>query len=162
MVKEVFSFIYEAPTSNKLFSKPKNFNDIPVLSNLVSGINIQKKDGNVKTCDDAFSEYLISFMNKTNRKYFSLMLKFILLFRECYDISKNKDKKEEEKKAVTNSLSPQELPDLCNEFFAFLEQNEFFGITENAEENEIVEIILHFCTWLFKSGYTSSKLSLAS
>lgn len=31
---------------------------------------IFKKDGNVKTCDDAFSEYLISFMNKTNRKYF--------------------------------------------------------------------------------------------
>jgi len=125
---------------------------------LVSG----NKAENIKTCDDAFSEYLISFRDKTNRKYFSLMLKLILLFRECYDICKNKDKKEEEKQAVTNSLVPQELPDLCNEFFAFLEQNGFFGITEVGEENEIVEIILHFCTWLFKRGYTSSKLSLAS
>ena len=116
----------------------------------------------MKTCDDAFSEYLISFMNKTNRKYFSLMIKIILLLRECYDLSKNKDKNEEEKQAVTNSLPPQDLPDLCNEFFAFLEENEFFGINENGEGNEIVEIILHFCTWLFKSGYTSSKLSLAS
>lgn len=125
---------------------------------MVSG----NKAENIKTCDDAFSEYLISFRDKTNRKYFSLMLKLILLFRECYDISKNKDKKEEEKQALTNSLAPQELPDLCNEFFAFLEQNGFFGITETGEENEIVEIILHFCTWLFKRGYTSSKLSLAS
>ena len=122
----------------------------------------RNKAENIKTCDDAFSEYLISFMGKTNRKYFSLMLKLILLFRECYDINKNKDKKEEEKQALTNSLAPQELPDLCNEFFAFLEQNGFFGITEAGEENEIVEIILHFCTWLFKRGYTSSKLSLAS
>ena len=129
---------------------------------MVSRNNIQNKDGNIKTCDEAFSEYLISFMNKTNRKYFSLMLKFILLFRECYDISKNKEKNEKEKQAVTNSLPPQDLPDLCNEFFAFLEENEFFGINENGEGNEIVEIILHFCTWLFKSGYTSSKLSLAS
>ena len=129
---------------------------------MVSGINIQKKDGNVKTCDDAFSEYLISFMNKTNRKYFSLMLKIILLFRECYDISKNKDRNEEEKQAVTNSLSPQELPELCNEFFAFLEDNGFFGIIGIGEVNEIVEIVLHFCTWLFKNKYTLSKLSLAS
>ena len=129
---------------------------------MVSRNNNQNKDGNVKTCDDAFSEYLISFMNKTNRKYFSLMLKIILLFRECYDISKNKDRNEEEKQAVTNSLSPQELPELCNEFFAFLEDNGFFGIIGNGEGNEIVEIILHFCTWLFKNKYTLSRLSLAS
>ena len=129
---------------------------------MVSRNNIQNKVGNVKTCDDAFSEYLISFMNKTNRKYFSLMVKLILLFRECYDISKNKDKNEEEKHAVTNSLSPQELPELCNEFFAFLEDNGFFGIIGIGEGNEIVEIILHFCTWLFKNKYTLSKLSLAS
>jgi len=162
LIQEVFSFIYEASTSNKLFSKPKNFNDIPVLSNLISRNSIQIKDRNEKTCDEAFSEYLISFMNKTNRKYFSLMLKLLLLFRECYNISKNKDKKEEEKQAVTNSLPPKELPELCNEFFEFLEKNGYFGITENGEENEIVEIILHFCTWLFKNRYTISKLSLAS
>ena len=129
---------------------------------MVSRNDIQNEVGNVSTCDDAFSEYLISFMNKTNRKYFSLMLKLILLFRECYDIIKNKDKNEEEKHAVTNSLSPQELPELCNEFFAFLEDNGFFGIIGIGEVNEIVEIVLHFCTWLFKNKYTLSKLSLAS
>jgi hypothetical protein len=47
-------------------------------------------------------------------------------------------------------------------FFAFLEDNGFFGIIGIGEGNEIVEIILHFCTWLFKNKYTLSKLSLAS
>lgn len=162
LVQDVFCFIYEVPTSNKLFSTPTNFNDIPVLSNLVSRNNVQNKVGIIKTCDDAFSEYLISFLDKTNRRYFSFILKFVLLFREFYDISKNKDKKEEERQAVSNSLPPQELPNLCNEFYEFLEKNGFFGINGNGEEKEIVEIILHFCIWLYKRRYTLSKLSLVS
>ena len=162
LVKEVFSFIYEAPTSNKLFSKPKNFTDIPVLYNLISRNIMPTKPNNEKTCDQGFSEYLISFINQTNRNYFSFMLKFVLLFRECYDISKNKGKKEDEKKAVTNLLPPEELPDLCNEFYGyFMEMNGFFGIDKEEEKKELVEIIQHFCMWLFKNGYTKSKLSLA-
>lgn len=162
VVKEVFNFIYESPNANKLFSKPKSFNDIPVLFNLVSGKIIPTKPNNEKTCDEGFSEYLISFINQTNRKYFSFMLKFVLLFRECYDLSKNNGKKEDEKKAVTNLLSSEELPDLCNEFYGhFMEMNGFFGIDKDEEKKEIVEIIQHFCLWLFKNGYTKSKLSLA-
>jgi len=163
LIQEVFKFIYEAPTANKLFSNPKCFMDNPVLSNLAMRKEISNKPKNEKTCDEIFYEYLISFMNKTNKQYFSLMLKFILLFRECYDLSKNKEKKEEEKKAVTNVLSPEGLPDLCNEFYGeFMEPNNFFGIYEPDDKNEIVEIIQHFCIWLFKNEYTKSKLSLAS
>ena len=163
VVQDVFDFIYESSRANKLFSKPKSFNDIPVLLNLISRNNSLIKSKNEKTCDDVFSEYLILYMNQTNKKYFSFMLKFVLLFRECYNISKNKEKKEDEKKFVTNSLSPEELPDICNEFYGeFMEQNDFFGINEKDEKNEIVEIIQHFCIWLFKNGYTESKLSLAS
>lgn len=101
-------------------------------------------------------------MNKTNRKYYSLMLIFVLLFRECYNLNKNKGKKEEEKKTVTNYLSPEELPDLCNEFYAgFMEINDFFGINDINDKNEIVAIIQHFCYWLFLKEYTKSKLLLA-
>ena len=88
-------------------------------------------------------------------------MKFVLLFRECYDISKNKDK--EQKKAVTKELTPEGLPDLCNEFYGeFMEPNNFFDIDDQDERNEIIEIIQHFCIWLFKNEYTKSKLSLAS
>ena len=159
LIQEVFNYIYESSKADKLFSKPKSFNDIPVLFNLVSRGSVTTKPQNEKTCDEVFTEYLITFINKTNRQYFSFILKFILLFRECYEISKNKDKKEDEKKAVTKALSPDGLPDLCNEFYGeFLEMNNFFGI----DKNEIIDIIQHFCIWLFKNGYTKSKLVLAS
>ena len=90
-------------------------------------------------------------------------MKFILLFRECFDISKNKNISEANKQQVTNKISPEGLPDLCNEFYGeFLESNNFFGIDDQDERNEIIDIIQHFCIWLFKNDYTKSKLSLAS
>ena len=162
VVQEVFSFIYKSPNADKMFSKPKSFNDIPVLLNLISKNNETTSNAhNEKTCDEVFTEYLINFMNKANREYFSFMLKFILLFRECYDLSKNKNKNENEKKTITNILSSEELPDLSNEFYSeFLGMNDFFGFN-SAEKDEIVEIIQHFGIWLFKNGYTKSKISLA-
>ena len=162
LVEEVYSFIYESPYAKNLFSKPKSYRDIPILYNLVSKTKIGNKPKNEITCDEAFLKYLNTFMNKTNRKYFSLMLKFVLLFRECYNLIKNKGKKEEEKKTVTNYLPPEELPDLCNEFYAgFMELNDFFGINDINDKNEIVSIIQHFCYWLFLKEYTKSKLLLA-
>ena len=162
-MKDVFHFLYEGPDASKLFSHPKTFEENPILNNLVLNSNVSSKPKNEKTCDEVFYEYLHNFQNKTNTKYFSLLLKFILLFRECYDISKTKDSKEEVKKAVTDTISPEGLPDLCNEFYGeFMEPNNFFGIENNDEKNEIIEMIQHFCIWLFKNEYTKSKLSLAS
>ena len=163
VVEDVFTFLYEGPHKSKLFSHPKTYEDNPILKNLVENNDISNKPKNEKTCDEVFYEYLHTFKNKTNKKYFSLLVKFVLLFRECYDISKTKDLKDEPKKAVTDSISPEGLPDLCNEFYGeFMEPNNFFGIEEQDEKNEIIEIIQHFCIWLFKNEYTKSKLSLAS
>ena len=162
--KEIYKFIYESPTAEKLFCIPKNYKDNSILKNLAENEPIPDKIKSNKTCDDVFYEYLATYKNQTNRKYFSLLTKFVLLFRECYDISKNKDVKVEgERKRVTNNLSPEGLPDLCNEFYGeFMEPNSFFGINESEERNEIIEIIQHFCIWLFKNEYTKSKLSLAN
>ena len=101
------------------------------------------------------------FMKKTNNKFFALMLKFVLLYKECYDIFKNKDKKEEKKKTITNTLSPEDLPDLANEFYSeFVDNNNYFDNEE--EKSEIIEIIQHFNLWLFKNNYSKSKLSIAA
>ena len=63
---------------------------------------------------------------------------------------------------MTDVITPENLPNLCNEFYAeFMEPNNFFDLTEN-EKDEIIEIIQHFCLWLFKNDYTKSKLSLAN
>ena len=107
-------------------------------------------------------EGLYIFKDKSNDKYFTLLMKFVILFRECYDVSKNKENTGT-KEAVTNKLTPEGLPDLCNEFYGeFMEPNNFFGIEDQDDKNEIIEIIQHFCIWLFKNEYTKSKLSLVS
>jgi hypothetical protein len=163
LVQEVFEFIYKAPTSEKLFSKPNNYQENQILNNLVLQSPLVNKPKSQKTCDEAFYEYLFTFKSKTNQKFFSLMIKFVLLFRECYDVSKNKEVKEQDRKAVTDSITPEGLPDLCNEFYGeFLEPNNFFGINEQQDKNEIIEIIQHFCLWLYKNEFTKSKLSLAN
>jgi len=161
LVQEVFEFLYKGQYANKLFSTPTSYKENSILNNLANNAEFSKKNKNEKSCDEVFYEYLATFKNKTNRKFFSLLIKFVLLFRECYDVSKNRENVE--KKAVTDTISPEGLPDLCNEFYGeFMEPNNFFGIYEPNEKSEIIEIIQHFCIWLFKNEYTKSKLSLAS
>ena len=163
VVTKTFDFIYNGNYSSKLFSHPKSYEENPILKNLVANTPAPEKPKNLKTCDEVFYEYLYSFKDKTNEKYFELLLKFVLLFRECYDNSKTKDLPGDQKKAVTDNISPEGLPDLCNEFYGeFMEPNNFFDLDEQFEKNEIIEIIQHFCIWLFKNEYTKSKLSLAN
>ena len=134
-----------------------------ILDKLVKNEKISEKPKNERTCDEVFYQYLSIFKNQANDKYFKLIMKFILLFRECYDVSKNKNVAEANKQQVTDKITPEGLPDLCNEFYGdFLEPNNFFGIDEPDERTEIIDIIQHFCIWLFKNDYTKSKLSLAS
>ena len=134
VINEVFDFIYKGKYSNILFSHPKSYEENPVLKKLYENAPISKTDKNSKNCNDVFYEYLCEFKEKTNEKYFKLLLKFVLLFRECYDISKTKEVKDQEKKAVTDYISPEGLPDLCNEFYGeFMEPNNFFDLNENEE-----------------------------
>ena len=160
ITQKVFEEIFKGPYKEKLFSNPEKVEDDPVLKSLRDNIelnaNANKEKG--KTCNDVFYEYLKSFKDMVNYNYFLLMTKFVILFRECYDKIKNK----EDNKIVGN-LSPEGLPDLCNDFYGeFLETNNFFGINDQEERDEIIELIQHFCIWLFKNDYTKSKLSLAA
>ena len=162
LVEIVFNSIYQGNYKYKLFSQPNNYQENPILNNLATETPLPEKPKSEKTCDDAFYEYLYTFKDKTNEKYFTLLMKFVLLFRECYDVSKNKEN-QDKKEAVSCKLTPEGLPDLCNEFYGdFMEPNNFFDIGGQEEKDEIIEIIQHFCIWLFKNEYTKSKLSLAS
>ena len=132
------------------------------MNSLVKNAKITDKPKGQRNCEEVFYEYLATFKNQANDKYFLLVLKFIILFRECYDVSKNKEN-QDKKEAVSCKLTPEGLPDLCNEFYGdFMEPNNFFDIGGQEEKDEIIEIIQHFCIWLFKNEYTKSKLSLAS
>ena len=163
IVENAFNFIYKGNYKDKLFSHPENYTENFILDNLVKNTQLPPKQKIETSCDEAFYLYLSTFKNNTNDKYFTFLIKFILLFRECYDIHKNKNNPAGNKQQYTNKISPEELPDLCNEFYGeFLDQNNFFGIEDQDEKNEIIETIQHFCMWLFKNDFTKSKLSLAS
>ena len=174
------------------------------MDNLYKNKNIEiendeiiNKEKKLKNCNEIFYEYLQTFKSKTNENYFILMVKFILLFYECFNLNKSKEKKvaniinsnnivkneenkneenkneenkneenknEENKKIDYSNLSNAELlPELCNEFYSeFMEPNNFFNLNNENEMNEILDLIQHFCIWLFKNEYTKSKLSLAN
>ena len=131
---------------------------------MVSCNEIDQTQENTKiTCDEAFFEYLFKFKDRTNQKYFVLLLKFIVLIKESYDIHKNKLVPFKDWQQYTNINSPNDIPEICNEFYGeFLSQNNFFGIEDQNDRLEIIEMIQHFCMWLVKNHYTKSRLSLAS
>ncbi len=198
---------------DKCFKEMKHFTDHPILNSLFNNLSCphEKKE---RTADDEFIEYLKVIKEETNATYFNFVLKFILLFRECLNLSKKKSNEtnktnenpsqsgisnpnqnpneipqSENNKEINNIENKEEnekenekdkenkdkfdsiefssensgdcLPELCNEFYTeFLEKNNFFGFTEQFKA-EIIEIIQHFCFWLFQNEYTKSKLSLS-
>ena len=159
----VYDFLFNGKYKDKLFSQPDSINDIPILKNLIENDNsVILKDKGLKNCNDIFYQYVNECQKKCNEKYFILLLKFILLFRECENLSKNKDKEKDKKIEVTSISNAESLPESCNEFYCnFLESNNFFDMDNEKDKKEIIELIQHFCIWLFKNDFTKSKLSLA-
>jgi hypothetical protein len=124
--KEAFKVVYESVYSSKLFILANKLEDNYILNNLISKVPASWKPKNEKNCDEIFYEYLNTFKAQTNHKFFVLMIIFVLLFRECFNLFKNKDVKKEHRKFVSDSLPPEELPDICNYFYIdFLEPNNF-------------------------------------
>ena len=162
VVKDVYKNLYESKYCKKFLIRIRKPEENYILNNLLSKVPGSWKKKEEKTCDEIFYEYLIDFKAQTNQKFFTLMLKFVLLYRECFNLIKYRENNYQNRKYMSNILLPEELPDICNEFYnEFLDENDFFGIRNEEERNELVEIIQHFCVWLYKSEYTKSQLSLA-
>ena len=136
IVEKVFQFIYKGKYKDKLFSEPATYEDNFILDNLVKNTKLPLKQKLDTSCDEAFYEYLSAFKNKCNEKYYTLLIKFILLFRECYDVHNNRNLPKEQRRQTTDRLTPEHLPEICNKFYGdFLENNEFFGIYNSDDRN---------------------------
>ena len=60
-------------------------------------------------------------------------------------------------KNYTQIYNAESVPDVCNDYFVnFMEPNKFFGL--NTEE--LIEVIQHFCYWLYEKNFTQSHLTL--
>ena len=106
IINTVFDDIFKGQYKEKLFSRPQKVEEDPLFNNLlnkkenlnenennnnINNINNNNQEKKEKNCNEVFYEYLNTFKNNVNEKYFTLMLKFVILFRECYDKSKNKE-----------------------------------------------------------------------
>lgn len=120
-------------------------------------------------CDVIFRNYLLFTKDLVNKDYFYFVFLFIILFRECINKYKNVELEnskcilgeqiDEKIKEFTEYFCGEHLPDICNEFICdYLASNNYFGISKEFY-SEFIEIVQHFCFWLYENNYTSSKLS---
>jgi hypothetical protein len=111
--------------------------------------------------DQLFFNYLKEFSKKVNDDYLWFMFKFIVLFRECINL-KNKEQirpenKSDKRQLFTQIYNAETVPEACNYFFLdFLMPYDNFGLNKD----ELIELVQHFCYWLYINQYTQSHLTL--
>lgn len=164
--EDAFKQIYMGEHKTGLINQASELKDVYLLNLLyegkVSDVIGSKEDKKSFSCDRVFYQYLWEVKEKTNERYFTLLLKFIILFRECFNKVKQEGAKDSKENFDSAHLTPESLPEMCNDFYTdFMDKNDFFGIIDQ-DRQEIIELIQHFCIWLYKNDYTKSKLSLAS
>ena len=111
--------------------------------------------------DSLFYLYLKESSKKTNQDYFWFMVKFVVLFRENINMQKrNMVTNEiitENKNEFTQLFNAEEIAETCNDFFLdFMEPHRFFGLNKE----ELIELVQHFCFWLYTNMYSPAHLTL--
>jgi|LauGreDrversion4_2_1035121.scaffolds.fasta_scaffold432846_1 hypothetical protein len=158
LAKLVFDDIY-VNFRGKLFTQPMNFTDVGLLQMFGQESEPVLKTNNDKSIEEIFYEYLYFIKSQTNKNYLTLALKFLVLFKECLLKAKYTLQKDGEQNNSDFDIM-NKAPEYCNEFVTeFLENNDYFGVQLEADRNEFIELIQHFCNWLYMNSYTQSKLS---
>jgi hypothetical protein len=135
-----------------LFRTQSEYTEHNLFTTIKEKIRGTTTAGEVKTADEAFAKYILDAFPQTNREYFLFTTKFSILFRECINKFKPCDQGD-----YTMYNTAESVPDLCNEFITeFMEQYDYFGM----DTNELIEIIQHFCHWLYENKFTTSRLTL--
>ena len=111
---------------------------------------------------DGILYYYLKFISeKSNKEYLYFVVKFILFLRDFTNKQRKEFIKEKDvtsdKKEYSQIYSAETLPDIFNDFYSsFSETQNYYEM----DQNELIEIIQHFCYWMFLKGYTESHLSL--
>eukprot|EP00826_Nyctotherus_ovalis_P006281 TRINITY_DN1146_c0_g1_i3.p1 TRINITY_DN1146_c0_g1~~TRINITY_DN1146_c0_g1_i3.p1 ORF type:complete len:212 (-),score=70.55 TRINITY_DN1146_c0_g1_i3:104-739(-) len=127
-----------------------------------------------KSCDQIFAEYLGFVAQKVSAAYYSNVLCFVLLFREC--ISSYGQLLVEQRKTLPAFLFPEhsrvndyttdyccdnngeQIPDMCNKFLTQYIKDKRACV--HLEDSELIDLMQNLCYWLFFNGYTCSKINL--
>ena len=89
------------------------------------------------------------------------MIKFVILFRKFINSLRQnlirKEDQSETKKLYSEIYNGENVPEMCNDFFIeFMEPFNFYGLNRE----ELIELIQHFCYWLYLKQYTKLHLTL--
>jgi hypothetical protein len=92
------------------------------------------------------AEYLVSASKLVKKEFYLVIVKFVVLYRECFN---NAD-------AVRSKRDTAEkLPEISNEFVTQF-------IKDRIPNQITIELTQNLCNWLFVNKYTCLKLSLVA
>ena len=154
-LEEIYNELYNLKEENKC----STFEEFPFFKKILeANLNPPQLDGETSKCDEIFSEYLIKVSKNTRSEFFTRLVKFVCLFRDCLNkVNQDKNKNEEglEFSEVTNA---EDAPDISNDFVTeYLETDvEKYGFSKE----DAVDLTQNFCQWLYDNNFTCSKLSL--
>ncbi len=111
----------------------------------------------LQSADDAFSRYIKEFYASCSKRYFEILVKFIVLFREFINEKNNEvvNTSSDTHNVFSIKDGASKLPEYCNEFVS-----EFLEKRKEIEIKDSIDLIQHFCFWLHENKYTKSVLSL--
>ena len=126
-------------------------------NNDINDLSQKKKSPNL---DGIFYLYLKKISKNSNINYFLFVIKFIVIFREFINESKKnlvpKNNEVGKMEYYSQIYNAKAIPSICNNFFVNLSNQNYFGL----DRNELIEIVQHFCYWLFEEHYSDSHLYL--
>lgn len=145
-VEEDYDF--RTTTEECISSLYKDYNHI------IKSIQSQKDYSFFENQDNSTDSHMIKYLKYVHtlacKDFFLIIVKFILLLRECINIKFGN-------LFTSSNKTSKFIPELVNEFLTdFMEVNEMFGM----EFNQTLDLTQHFCHWLLVSDLTTSKLSL--
>lgn len=126
-----------------------------LLSTDTSKLTDNIKDTETKSIDEAFSHFILTSKNKTNKEFFSFLLKFIFIFLEC--INKTKESNQ-----FSMSSAAQTIPEFSNLFFLYLYDSNFFGMDSDEDKLEMMDMMIYLCNWLRLYQFTNLKIQIVS
>lgn len=134
-------------------------------------------------CDDVFAQYLRHLSTMVCTDFYKTMIRFVLLYRDCFNQfgwlkkaeadcrearvtleEKNVQARVDSYKDFINTYefciinNGELLPEICNEFVTIYlnDKKDIAGF----DRAEAIDYVRHFCHWLFINGHTCSKLSM--
>lgn len=161
-LREVYEELNSEEISFKLTEKTRNCKDYSkhpfirlILDNLA---NPPVLDGENSKCDEVFAEYLVKVSKIVNDNFFTKVVKFVFLFRECLN-DMHRDKEKDIEDYYSETKNAEDAPDISNDFvtdYLDLSDNEKYGFTKE----DAIDLTQNFCQWLYDNNFTCSKLSL--